>query len=312
MQLKTSAPGSLMLLGEYAVLYGKPALACAINKRIHVTLTPRDDKQIYIYSSLYGEYSTHLDELCIEKPFHFVLGALCHYQAKLKRGCHIDITSEFSDQVGFGSSAAITVATLAALIKWLDIKMTPLDLIRQGRRVIQLIQGVGSGTDIAASVYGGVVSYQAQPLVVEKHTVTYPLISLYAGYKTPTVEAIKIVRTRFLNYPELLRQLCNSIGQCTLDGVQSIRKEEWDKLGKVFNIQQGLMESLGVSNPQLRDMVETLCSQKNVRGAKISGAGLGDCVIGLGEIDDPGTIIKSHYQFIPVAMSLQGVRGEKI
>jgi len=315
MQLKASAPGSLMLLGEYAVLYGKPALVCAVDKRIMVTLTPRNDKQIHMQSSL-GHHTTSIEELKIEKPFHFVLGALLQYQAKLKRGCDIHITAEFSDQVGFGSSAAVTVATLATLVKWLDIKMTPLDLVRQGRRVVRLIQGVGSGADIAASVYGGMVGYQAQPLVAEKFSVTHPLVAWYSGYKTPTVEAIKIVQTHFENYPNLFRQFCQSIGQCALEGIHLVRKQEWHKLGDIFNMQQGLMASLGVSTPLLHKMVETLREQEGIKGAKISGSGLGDCVIGLGVLS---TISPCHsvtdqspLEFIPVTMTLQGLQCEKI
>src|SRR3990167_7396944 len=115
MQFNASAPGSLMLLGEYAVLHGKPALVCAVDKRINVILTPRRDTTITIHSELLGDYQTDLLQLKIEKPFHFVLGALKHNQAKLKRGCDIEINSAFSDKVGLGSSAAVTIATLAAI-----------------------------------------------------------------------------------------------------------------------------------------------------------------------------------------------------
>ena len=105
MQLKAHAPGSLMLLGEYGVLYGKHALVCAVDKRISVVLTPRADEKIILRSSLQGEYVTSLTNLEIEKPFQFVLGALKQYQSRLKRGCEIEITSEFSDKIGLGSSA---------------------------------------------------------------------------------------------------------------------------------------------------------------------------------------------------------------
>ena len=313
MQLKASAPGSLMLLGEYAVLYGKQALVCSIDKRITVTLTPRADDKIEIHSALLGHHVTHLPQLTIEKPFQFVLGALKLYQVKLKQGCDIHITSEFSDKVGLGSSAAVTVATLAALVTLLNIRISPLDLVRQGRNVIRQVQGVGSGADIAASVYGGLISYQAQPLFAEKFTVNYPLTALYAGFKTPTVQAIQQVQTHFSSRPQLFRQLTNSIGQCALEGIQHVRRGEWAGLGEVLNVQQGLMESLGLSTPLLRDMVDELRKQPGVLGAKISGSGLGDCVIGLGET--------AHYSYqgehsgvlpVPVKMSMQGVQCEKI
>lgn len=311
MPIKASAPGSLMLLGEYAVLQGKHALVCAIDKRITVTLSPRMDDRIEIQSGTLGHYVTNITELKIEKPFHFVLAAIKQYQARIRRGCDIKIDSEFSDKVGFGSSAAVTVATIAALVTWLNIRTTPLDLVRQSRNVIRGIQGVGSGADAAASVYGGIVSYQAQPLSAEKFAQTYPITALYSGYKTPTVEAIKQVQKHFVSHQELFRHINNSIGQCATEGMQFVRKGDWEKLGQVMNIQQGMMESLGVCTPLLRDMIDDLRKQTPIVGAKISGSGLGDCVIALGELPDDYYYQHQDVHRIPVQMSLQGVHCEK-
>ncbi len=314
MQLKASAPGSLMLLGEYAVLYGKHAIVCAVDKRITVTLTPRTDDCIEIESTLHGHYTTNLTELKIERPFHFILGAFKQFQGRIKRGCHVEVTSEFSDKVGLGSSAAVTSATLAAIVSWLNIRVSPLDLIRQGRNVVRTIQGIGSGADIAASVYGGVIGYQGQPLSAEKFPLTYPMTALYAGFKTPTVEAIKRVQNQFNSHPSLFRHIQNTIGQCALEGMQFLRKENWPKMGEIMDIQQGLLESLGVSTPLLRDMVHDLRKQPGVVGAKISGSGLGDCVIGLGELspDYRYSNAQAGVQQIPIAMTLQGVQCDKI
>ena len=319
MPFKASAPGSLMLLGEYGVLYGKHALVCAVDKRITVTLTPREDESITLTrhaasaaeSDVVTRYTTTLPQLTIEKPFQFVLGALKHTQTRLKHGCDIEIHSEFSDQVGLGSSAAVTVATLAVLYTWLGIKTTPIDLVRQGRNIVRAIQGVGSGADIAASVFGGMVGYQAQPLTAEKLPQTHALTAVYAGYKTPTVDAIKHVQQLFSAHPALLRSITNGIGQCAMDGMQYARKAEWSRLGEVMNIQQGFMESLGVSNPKLRDIVESIRGIPGMLGAKISGAGLGDCVVGLGEGGSSDMTV-SEMRYIPLAMTSQGVSCEKI
>lgn len=314
MQLNASAPGSLMLLGEYGVLYGKPALVCAVDKRINVTLMPRADDQIILQSTLHGSYKTTLSTLSVEKPFQFVLSVLKEFVNQMTYGCDIDITTQFSDKMGLGSSAAVTVATLAALTRWLDIDMTPLELVRVGRHVVRQVQGVGSGADIAACVYGGMIGYHPQPLEIEKLAVTHPLTALYAGYKTPTADAISHVQTQFSAYPDLFSQLCNSIGLCAAEGIALVRNADWAKLGAVMNMQQGLMESLGVNTPLLRDMVDELRKQTDVLGAKISGSGLGDCVVALGGLPEHFSYTGSHagIQRIPVTMTLQGVECEKI
>jgi mevalonate kinase len=318
MQLKASAPGSLMMLGEYGVLHGKHAMVCAVNKRITVVVTPRTDTCIDIQSSIHGHYTTELAQIQIEKPFQFVLGVLQHFQLKMKTGCDINIVSDFSDKVGLGSSAAVTVATFAAISNWLNVKMSPSEMVRQARTIVRTIQGgVGSGADVAASVLGGIVGYQSQPFYAEKIPFTHPITVLYSGFKTPTVDAIKRVTDHFADHPGMFRQITNSIGQCAVEGMQFARSQDWVKFGKVMNMQQGMMEALGVSTKLLHDMVEDLRKQTGILGAKISGSGLGDCVIGLGKLPVQYTyictgLITRGIQCIPVEMTLQGVHCEKI
>lgn len=310
MQLNSSAPGSLMLLGEYGVLYGKSALVCAVNQRIHVTLTPRTDDVIFIRSHL-GNHQTTLTHLTVEKPFQFVLATIKHYQGVIHHGFDLDIKSDFSHQVGLGSSAAVTVATLAVLLKWLNIKLTSNDMIRLGRNIVRDVQGVGSGADIAASVMGGMVAFHSQPLMAEKLPLLYPLTVLYSGFKTATVDAIRQVQTQFAEHAGLFKSLCNAIGECAQEGIQFARKAKWDKLGVTMDRQQGLLTALGVNLPVLQSLVDELRQGNGIIGAKISGSGLGDCVVGLGEMESLFPL-KEGVAPINVTMDSQGVQCEKI
>jgi len=309
---KASAPGSLMLLGEYAVLYNKSALVCAVDKRMQVSLKPRQDDQIYIVSPGYGSWSSSLAELSMVAPFQFVTACLHHYRMKLPSGCELQITSEFSDQLGFGSSAAVTVATLAALLAWLGKPMQDLELLRAARQIIREAQGGrGSGADVAASVMGGVVAYRASPLDIEKFTFDYPLTVIYSGSKTPTVEAIQRVKEKFSDSPSLFNSLCQAIHQCAKQGIYAIHEKNWQRLGEAMNVQQGLMQALGVSTALLDDLIEHLHADPAIIGAKISGAGWGDCVIGLGKAAHLGLEERySGVKQIEVRVSQEGVRWE--
>lgn len=316
MQLKASAPGSLMLLGEFAVLNGKQALVCAVDKRLSVTLTPRLDTRIEIVSNMMGQYSTDLSQLKnVElKPFRFVLAALQQFQNELQQGCDINIESEFSATIGLGSSAAVTVAMLAALMHWLNIPYTALQLVKRGRDVVRAVQSIGSGADIAASVYGGVVNYNIDMQSIENFAVTLPLIAVYAGYKTETAKVIQFVQQQFAHNETELQAIYDNIGQYSLQGVEAIRDSNWKKLGELMNAQQIMMEALGVSSPLLRGMIEDLRKHENILGAKISGSGMGDCVIGLGELPEhyQCRIQDQFLQRIPVGVTTQGVYCEEI
>lgn len=313
MLFKAKAPGSMMLFGEYAVLHGYPALVCAVDKYVEVTLTPRRDDLIRIDSERLGQHQVFLSELTVARPFQFILAAIQSFQLKLKTGFDLKITSQFSHEVGLGSSAAVTVATLAVLIQWLNLRMGPVDFVRLGRQVVQTVQGVGSGADIAASTLGGVVLYHPLRLTLEKIPVSLPLIAYYAGFKTPTPEAIRRVQARFAAEPNLFRLLCQSIGECVVSATAALKRQDLRALGELMGIHQGLHQALGVSLPVLNDVVESLSAQPHVFGAKISGSGLGDCVIGLGRLEQDLVLpaYGGSVQRIPLNITLEGVQSEK-
>lgn len=312
MLFKASAPGSVMLLGEHAVLHGHSALVCAVDKRMTVKCQPRTDSKIELISAL-GSYQTELSQLEPVAPFKFVLATLKKFQKQLKRGCSITVESEFSDQVGLASSAAVTVATLAAVSAWLGHAYTPTQHIRHARSIVQSVQGFGSGADVAACVLGGMVAYRMQPLFIKNLPDTPALTLMYSGYKTPTTEVVARVTESFSAYPKLYKQVLQAIGDCVEQGIAAATRQNWTELGRVMNIQQGLMDALGVNTSLLNSIIEELRAQKNVLGAKISGSGLGDCVVAL------GTAENYHSEFsakgarqIFVNITTDGVRCEKL
>lgn len=297
-----------MLMGEYAVLHGHTALVAAIDKRITIELTPHSSSDVAIESHL-GERKFPLSNLTIHAPFQFVLATFQKFKKKLTSGCKIKITSEFSDQVGFASSAAVTVALIAVLDQWLGLNLSPMDILKYGRKIIRSVQGLGSGADIAASVFGGVIAYKARPLTVEKLAFSYPLTVVYSGYKTPTPVVVRKVEERFFQVPHLYKLICSTIGAISLSAKEAILYKDWKLLGKLMDIQQSLMKTLGVTTPQLESIVYTLTMQPNILGVKISGSGLGDCLIGLGPVESQ-YFSNNKISEIPVGITNHGVKCE--
>lgn len=276
-----SAPGSLMLLGEHAVLHGKLALVGATNLRIHVALTPRADRRIVLRSNL-GRAEMSLDRLRTTKPFRFVVAAIGLKKARLPTGFNLVIRSDFSHRVGLGSSAAVTVATLAALSAWTSGRVSRARLLADGIRVIRGVQGLGSGADIAASVFGGIVAYRARPLSVRRVADSCPITVIYSGSKRPTPEVVRLVERARRRRPRLFRAVYDLMDLSSDIAAWAIRGRCWREFGEVLNINQGLMAAIGVSNAKLDAIVGALRSDPGIFGAKISGSGLGDCVVGLG------------------------------
>jgi mevalonate kinase len=278
-----SAPATLKLLGEYAVLYDHLAIACAVNYRITAVIKPRSDNKIIITSSI-GNYETTIDSLCIIPALSFVSASLLHFKQSLPGGCEITIKEQFSATLGLGSSAAVTVACLAAITMWLKLELSELELLKIAHKVVLQVQKIASGIDLAASIFGGIISYCKEPLAVTK-LVSNPKLSLvYSGKKTTTAKSISLVSDNFNSLNHIEKAIYNLIGDCTQEAVPLFIANDWRKLGLLFNIHHGLQEALGTGTEMLSQIVYKLRDCPGIFGAKISGSGFGDCAIGLGEI----------------------------
>ena len=275
----------MMLVGEHAVLRGAQAIVVAINRYIEVNLSPRTDRKIEICSAEFGIYLSSLDECTIAGPYEYILTAIKSYWHKIGCGFTLEINSGFSANVGFGSSAAVTVATLGVLAAWLEDSANLMGLYKRAVKVVRLVQGAGSGADVAASVFGGVVSYKIRPLKIQKMAIDLPVVAVYSGYKTSTSTVIAAMETRRKQFPKIFSHLYTALDHSSRNAVVAIRENNIARLGQIMNIQQGILDALGVNNATLMELVLALRAQPGIYGAKISGAGLGDCILGVGNIE---------------------------
>jgi mevalonate kinase len=281
-----SAPGSLMLLGEHAVLHGRRALVCAIDRRISVELSPLDGDFVRIASDL-GCYNGQLDRLADDPSFRFVLQAIRQHRARIPSGFALKIESEFSADIGFGSSAAVTVAVHAALMRW-TTSQTPMrkELFFQSLETVHAVQGRGSGADLAAAVFGGVVAFCTKP-EFQPLEVSLPLTAVYCGYKTPTPEVIEKVEQLRAADPAKYERIYSEIDASVGEALSSLRENDFPAFGKTIDRNQRLMDEMGVNTPELHEIVAALQADPGICGAKISGSGLGDCAVGIGHADLP-------------------------
>lgn len=310
---KASAPGSLFLMGEHAVLHAELALVAALNHRITITLVPRQDNLISISSHL-GCFKTSVTTLEKQSPFQWVMAAIEQRKSALSLGFELWIHSEFSEKVGFGSSAAVVVATLGVLDAFLGKGTTSTqadsqsdsraEIVQAALAAVRQVQGMGSGADVAASVYGGVVCYRQNPLHIEKINFLPPLVAIYSGAKMKTPDVLKHVEKNWAQNPELQSLLYYAMGNASAEAKKALQSGDWPLLGHLMNTQQGLLSALGVSDINLDTLVHRLRADEQIFGAKISGAGLGDCVIGLGKLSQP------LEGCLPISISAQGLRYE--
>ncbi|MGB1237616.1 MAG: mevalonate kinase [Pseudomonadales bacterium] len=299
--ITSRAPGSVMLMGEHAVVYGHTAIACALDRYIRVSLTARSDEQVVIDSAL-AQYSASLDSLPDDPNLRFVLTSIKQFSGCYPSGFTLHIRSEFSHTQGLGSSAAVTVATLKVLGHFCQQPMTDLEHLAIALKVVRSVQGRGSGTDLAASIFGGVIAYRNDPLEVQRLEGLPDLALYYCGYKTTTAVVLEQVARRQQEAKDLYDSLYGLMDQCSKAAVESLQAQNWPLFGQLMNYYHGLMDALGVNDKILSEMIYTLRAREGVLGAKISGSGLGDCVISLGREQQ-----LEGFETIAIVAAAQGV-----
>jgi len=172
--ITTSAPGKLILTGEYAVLDGAPALVTAVDRRVRVTVSGRSNG--YTLSAPLFGLANHPFTIGCESSGLEELGVVRAVVEAVSEGASLPpvaITIDTSPfyqgehKLGLGSSAAVAVALSGALLGAALSAPDPPTLFAFALAAHRRAQGgVGSGVDVAASVFGGVLRYELDQLPV--------------------------------------------------------------------------------------------------------------------------------------------------
>lgn len=287
-QVIVSAPGKLMLLGEHAVVYNRPCLVTAVSQRMKVNaqLIERKEFQLEAPDVDVTGYSKPMNDIgkgAIPKGAQFVEIAVKNFSQKypLKSGIKVETTSQFSSQFGFGSSSASTVCTIKALSELLEVKLSPKEIFDFSYKTVLDIQKKGSGFDIAAAVYGGTLYFVTGGKVIEQLKVkSLPLVVGYSGMKADTVAMINKVLELAKKNPKLVENIYNQIEKLVEQAKRVLTRGNWQQLGELINQNQTHLQQLGVSIAKLDAMIAA-AREAGAYGAKLSGAGGGDCMIAL-------------------------------
>lgn len=264
-----SAPGKIILFGEHAVVYGRHAVVSAINLRCRVSVRKSD--RFLIRSSL-GEsgldYQRHPYVVQAVKRF----GELRNIP-----GAEIEIESEIPIGSGLGSSAAVIVATIAALNAEFDGDMDKESIFQMAKQVEIDVQGRASGIDPFISTFG------ASWLFPERRKVEMPFKFFVINFGSrSTAEMVAKVAELRERHPEVVDKIFDAIDAISLEASDVGSTE---RLEELIAINQSLLRAIGVSNPEIDRTIAEL--ERMGLKAKITGAGGGGCIFGLFKGEKP-------------------------
>lgn len=268
-KINISVCGKLMLLGEHAVVYGYPCIVAAVDKYLVATADFSDKNGDTIITPGFSDQSFIKETIKIFRD-----------QFHKKEPVSIETKSEIGGY-GLGSSAAVVVAMMKALLELHKIKIDKKALFDLCYKVILNIQGSGSGFDVASAIYGGVLYYAKNGKIIEPLNVCdVPLIVGFSGTKADTVSQINLVKEKMDTYKEAVEKIFTNIAKLVDEAKQTILDKDWARLGVLLNYNQDYLENLGVSTEKLNSMISA-ARKAGAYGAKLSGAGGGDCMFAL-------------------------------
>jgi mevalonate kinase len=277
-----SAPGKVILLGEHAVVYGRPAIAVPVMEvRASVSVEDAPPGSGCSINAPDVGRAFRLADVPSEDPLAAIVYETLTHLGVSEPDVTITIRSTIPIASGMGSGAAVSTAIARALAAHLS---RPLDDDTVSALVFEVERfhhGTPSGLD-------NTVIARAQPLffvkdrLVESFAVKSPLHLLIGDTGIPCLTKVVVADVRAARearreqYDSLFRQ----IGQITVMARGAIVAGELNALGALMDGNHWLLYQMGVSSPEIERLI-LAARQAGALGAKLSGAGRGGHVIAL-------------------------------
>lgn len=280
-----SAPGKVILVGEHFVVEGKPAIAMAVNLRARVSVEIVDDSDSIVIRSRELEieekfFPEHANE---ESPLYpvYIAASLAKQYISLEKGLDITIASELPPAAGMGSSAAIAVATAAAVIA-LRRKVNRSIVSKIAYEAEKIVHGKPSGIDNTISTYGGAILYIKEKgfTRINLNLKNVALVLADTGVPRSTGEMVARVRKLKARYSSVLDPIYKSAEILAYEVAKALEMGDVKTIGELMNINHGLLSAIGVSTIELERLVYT-ARNTGALGAKLTGAGGGGLIVAL-------------------------------
>ena len=280
-----SAPGKIILFGEHAVVYGRPAIAVPVLQVRAKAIVSADPR------SAPGVVKLHAPDIGLEStladlPENHPLAAILWKAAlamNLKRipACTIQITSSIPIAGGMGSGAAVSVAVLRAFSASLGYPLSDEQVSRLAYEVEVIHHGTPSGIDNTVITYAKPVYFvRDRPIEILQVKQPFSLVIGDTGVRSSTAKVVGEVRKVWEEAKEHYENLFEGIGVIAAIARRAIEEGEVESLGPLMDENQALLVEMGVSSPELNALIEVARSA-GAMGAKLSGAGSGGNMIAL-------------------------------
>lgn len=292
----------------------------AIDKRVYVTASLNDKKECQIFSQEYKkscEFKINESEPESHLPSIFIPAcAVCKEisnRSGFDRGFDISIRSDIPPGAGLGSSAAVSVALTMAINALLNLNLSKSEISDIAFKAEKIVHGTPSGIDNTIATNGSIILYKGGTIKPVKLNSRIPLVIGDTGIERNTAEWVRKVRLRRDRQTEVVTPIINSIGKLVMESLKFLEKNDLPALGELMDINQGLLEAIGVSTFELNKLINV--ARTNGAYVKLTVQGGGGCMIALSpemkqkQIAD--ALLKADGKPIITNISQEGAKIEK-
>ncbi len=280
-----SAPGKAILLGEHAVVYGKPAIAIPLPQLRAVADFRQTEEALTIHAADLPSPPWQWNEAAAGSSDPLATMAALTLR-RLGSGApkgEITIRSAIAIASGLGSGAAVSAALGRAIAALCGATISNAALNALVYEVEKLHHGTPSGIDNTTVVFEQPVYFQrGQPIkaILPKRRLDFLLAD--SGVPALTRQSVAAVRQLLREDPDRANNLLDQIASVAVSARACLESVDRMRLGKLMTANHGHLRDLGVSSPQL-DALVTSATQAGALGAKLSGGGRGGSIIALVE-----------------------------
>jgi mevalonate kinase len=298
-----TAPGKIILFGEHAVVYGRPAIAVPVEQvraRAVVSADPRAPQgRMRIQAPDIG-LESDLTDLPEDHPLRRAvqgvlaeLGVSSRHNRDQPPTCTLRVTSTIPIAAGLGSGAAVTVAVGRALSAFLGHPLSPEAVSALAYEVDKLHHGTPSGIDNTVIAYARPVLFtRGQPIQLLHLAGSFHIVIGDTGVLSPTAAAVGDLRRLWQADPGRYEALFDVVGEIVASARGELEVGRTEALGPLMDRNHAALQEMGVSSPELERLVEA-ARRAGALGAKLSGGGRGGDMIALVEETQADTVARA-------------------
>lgn len=273
--------GKIILFNEHFVVYGIPAIACAISNKTIATVEKNENGKFKLIDN-----RMETPRYKIEKKSHqndSLNRIFLKMGIKNRDEIKMTLSGDLVASSGIGASAASCAAIARAISDYCELEYSDEKINEVAYEGEKGYHGTPSGIDNTAATFGGLIWFKkADQNIIEKMTIkkSFEIVIGNTGIVANTTKAVAGVKERKEKYKEKYNKIFNEAEQIAYDAKIALEFSDIEKIGHLMNRNHSLLQEIEVSSKEL-DFLVNLARDNGAIGAKLTGGGLGGNMIAL-------------------------------